>query len=200
MEGSDEVCRFGDTTLSNSGSNSQSTGLSTFATALGKNKEPYIDSILPRSSFSSIPVSVTASSTISIDSLVTDQMLDASSSAFYPPAGERDLMVQSLLEEARSKELLELQDVDTFLFAKLAQSNRELEKAEAIDSHLQTTIKVPSSHLPKATLNIQDNCSSSNYNFFLKRFLFHNFQRLSEFGAGFSGEKKDANCSPLPCY
>ena len=106
---------------------------------------------------------MTASSAIYIESLVmmTDQTLDASSSAFYPPTEERAIMGQSLLEEARSKELVELQDVDTF-FARLAQSNRELE-TKALDSLSQTTIKVGSYHLPKGTLTTQDNCSSSNY-------------------------------------
>ena len=114
---------------------------------------------------------MTASSAIYIDSLVmvTDQTLDASSSAFYPPTEERAIMVQSLLEEATSKQLVELRDVDT-LFAKLDQSNQELEKTEAIDSLSQTTIKVGSYHLPKVAFTTQDNCSSSNYISFLNKY------------------------------
>ena len=129
----------------------------------GASDDKATDSILPSSS-SSISLSMTTSSAINNDSLVmvTDQTLDASSSAFYPPIEERAIMVQSLLEEATSKELVELRDVDTF-FARLYQSNRELETTEAINSLSQSTIKVGSYHLSKGTLTTQDNCSSSNY-------------------------------------
>ena len=116
----------------------------------GTSDDKAMDSIPPSSS-SSIPLSMPASSATNNDSLMTDQMLDASSSASYPPTEERALMVQSLLEEAMSKELVELRDVDTF-FARLAQSNRELETTEAIDSLSQSTMKVASSRLPKGTL------------------------------------------------
>jgi len=135
----------------------------------GASDEKATDSILPSSS-SSISLSMTTSSAINNDSLVmvTDQTLDASSSAFYPPTEERALVVQSLLEEAMSKELVELRDVDTF-FARLAQSNRELETTEAIDSLSQSTMKVASSRFPKGTLTTLDNCSSSNYISFLNK-------------------------------
>ncbi len=109
-----------------------------------------------------------ASSATNNDSLMTDQTLDASSRASYPLTEERALMVQSLLEEATSKELVELRDVDTF-FARLAQSNRELETTEAIDSLSQSTMKVASSRFPKGTLTTLDNCSSSNYISFLNK-------------------------------
>jgi len=127
----------------------------------GASDDKATDSIPPSSS-SSIPLSMPASSATNNDSLMTDQTLDASSRASYPLTEERALMVQSLLEEATSKELVELRDVDTF-FARLAQSNRELETTEAINSLSQSTIKVGSYHLSKGTLTTQDNCSSSNY-------------------------------------